>query len=63
MRKFVAGSMLGTAIAAILSACGGGGGGYGGFNNGPPPTPTLDSYVGTTGVFVAWARNTTALAR
>jgi hypothetical protein len=55
MRKFVAGSMLGTAIAAILSACGGGGGGYGGFNNGPPPTPTLDSYVGTTGVFVAWA--------
>jgi hypothetical protein len=53
MRKFVA-SVLGTAIAGILSACGGGGGGYGGNNNGPPP-PVLDSYVGTTGVFVAWA--------
>jgi hypothetical protein len=36
-----------------LSACGGGGFGYGGGGGGPPPTPT--SYVGTTGVFVAWA--------
>ena len=59
MRKFVAASVLGTAIAAILSACGGGNG-YGGSNNGPPPTPTLDSYVGTTGVFVAWADNVSA---
>jgi hypothetical protein len=51
MGKFLAASVLGTAIAGILSACGGGGG----YNNGPPPPPTLDSYVGTTGVFVAWA--------
>lgn len=53
MRNLTA-SVLGTAIAAILSACGGGNGGYQG-SNGPPPPPTLDSYVGTTGVFVAWA--------
>ena len=58
MRKSVAASALGTAIAAILSACGGGDGGYGGYNNGPPPT--LDSYVGTTGVFVAWADDASA---
>ncbi len=57
MRKFVAASVLGTAIAGILSACGGDGG-YGGYNNGPPPT--LDSYVGTTGVFVAWADDASA---
>ena len=52
MRKFVATSLLGTTIAGILSACGGGDGGYG---YAPPPAPTLDSYLGTTGVFVAWA--------
>jgi hypothetical protein len=52
MRKIVTATVLGTAIAGILSACGGGDGGYG---YGPPPTPSLDSYVGTTGVFVAWA--------
>jgi hypothetical protein len=57
MRKLVAASVLGTAIAGILSACGDGHGGYGGFNNGPP---ILDSYVGTTGVFVAWADDATA---
>ncbi len=51
MRKFVAATVLGTSIAGILSACGGDGG-YHGY--GPPP-PTLDSYLGTTGVFVAWA--------
>ena len=53
MRRFIALSVFGTAIAGILSACGGG---YGG--GGPPgggPAPTLDSYLGTTGVFVAWA--------
>jgi hypothetical protein len=61
MRKFVAASVLGTAIAAILSACGGGDGGNGGYNSGPPPTPTLDSYVGTTGVFVAWADDASAM--
>src|SRR5208283_3992097 len=33
MRKFVAASVLGTAAAGILSACGGGNG-YGGSNNG-----------------------------
>jgi hypothetical protein len=58
MRKFVAASVLGTTIAGILSACGGGG--YGGNNNGPPPTPKLDSSVGTTGVFVAWADDASA---
>jgi hypothetical protein len=57
MRKFVAASVLGTAIAGILSACGGGDGGY---NNGPPPTLTLESYVGTTGVFAAWADDASA---
>jgi hypothetical protein len=56
MRKFVAASVLGSAIAGILSACGDGG--YGGDNNGPPPT--LDSYVGTTGVFAAWADDASA---
>jgi hypothetical protein len=56
MRKIVTASLLGSAIAGVLSACGGGGGGFGGYNGGPPgPTPTLDSYLGTTGVFVAWA--------
>jgi hypothetical protein len=60
MRKFVAASVLGTAITGILSACGGGNGGYGGSNSSPPPTPTLDSYVGTTGVFVAWADDASA---
>ncbi|MGD0502274.1 MAG: hypothetical protein ABSD02_06005 [Steroidobacteraceae bacterium] len=59
MRKFVVAGVLGTAIAGILSACGGDGG-YGGYNNGPPPAPTLDSYVGTTGVFVAWADDASA---
>ena len=54
MRTIVVAGVLGTAIAGILSACGGDGG-YGGYNNGPPPSPTLDSYVGTTGVFAAWA--------
>lgn len=56
MHKFVAASVLGTTIAGI-SACGGGGnGGY----NGPPPPPMLDSYLGTTGVFVAWADDVSA---
>ena len=54
MRKFLGASVLGTAIVGILSACGGGDGGYGGYYNGPPG-PLLDSYVGTTGNFVAYA--------
>ncbi len=58
MRKLLAASVLGSAIAGILSACGGGG--YGGYNNGPPPPPTLESYLGTTGVFVAWADDASA---
>jgi hypothetical protein len=59
MRKFVVAGVLGTAITGILTACGGDGG-YGGYNNGPPPAPTLDSYVGTTGVFAAWADDASA---
>jgi hypothetical protein len=53
MRRLIAASVLGTAIAGTLTACGGGDDGGGPFGGGPPPV--LDSYVGTTGVFVAWA--------
>jgi hypothetical protein len=50
MRRQLSSIALGAAIAGTLAACGGGdGGGDGG------PGPALDSYVGTTGVFVAWA--------
>jgi hypothetical protein len=44
---------VGALLFGGLSACGGGGGYYSGGGGGPPPTAT--SYVGTTGVFVAWA--------
>lgn len=43
---------LGAVLLCSLSACGGGGG-HGGYLGGPPPQTT--SYVGTTGVFAAWA--------
>jgi hypothetical protein len=59
MRKFVVAVVWGTAITGLLSACGGDSG-YGGSNNGPPPAPTLDSYLGTTDVFVAWADDASA---
>lgn len=56
MRQFAAASVLGTVVAFCLSACDDGHGYYGGYNSyGPPPVPALDSYVGTTGVFAAWA--------
>ena len=57
MRRQLSSIALGAAIAATLAACGGGSDdGYGG----PGPGPTLDSYVGTTGVFVAWADDLSA---
>jgi len=59
MRRFVTASVLGTAIAGILSACGDGGGGYGGYGGYNNPAPILDSYIGTTGVFAAWADDVT----
>lgn len=40
------------AMLSCLSACGGGDGNS---DNGPPPPAQLNSYVGTTGVFVAYA--------
>jgi hypothetical protein len=50
MRRRLSSIALGAAIAGALAACGGGSdNGFGG------PGPILDSYVGTTGVFVAWA--------
>ena len=59
MRRLLTVLALGTAIGSGLSACGGGGGGYGGGDpgggGGSPPPPTLTSYIGTTGVFAAWA--------
>lgn len=62
MSRFIAGLMFGTTIASCLSGCGGsdssdnepglnGGGGS--------PPPALVSYIGTTGVFAAWADDTT----
>jgi len=42
------------ALTSCLSACGNSSGGGGG-----TPTPSLVSYVGTTGVFAAWANATT----
>jgi hypothetical protein len=47
-----------TTLALCLTACGGGGGddsGDGGSGSPPPPPPALVSYLGTTGVFAAWA--------
>ena len=51
------------ALALGLVACGGGGGGgsYAGSGSPPPPSspppppPAVVSYLGTTGVFAAWA--------
>lgn len=51
MRRLSSVVSLGAAIAGILAGCDGGDNYWG---NGNPP-PLLDSYVGTTGPFVAWA--------
>lgn len=53
MRRSKACTGLAAVAAGMLAACGGGSGG--GSPVGGGPTPTLDSYLGTTGVFVAWA--------
>jgi len=45
------------ALTSSISACGGSSGSGGG-----TPMPTLASYVGTTGVFAAWANATTGTA-
>jgi len=50
MRRCLSVIASSSVVLGCLSACGGGHGGWGG---GPPP-PALDSYFGTTGVFVAW---------
>ncbi|MGC1386642.1 MAG: hypothetical protein WA807_01405 [Steroidobacteraceae bacterium] len=52
MRYFTSVFVLGVTTLGALSGCGGGSGGYYGGGGGPPP---LVSYVGTAGVFVAWA--------
>jgi hypothetical protein len=58
MRRLLTILALGTAVGSGVSGCGGGGsgdgGGDGGGGGGPPP-PALTSYIGTTGVFAAWA--------
>jgi hypothetical protein len=58
MRRLMSVSVLGTAVATGIAACGGGGSGDSGSGDGggspPPPPPTLVSYLGTTGVFAAW---------
>lgn len=61
MPRLCAPLTLATLTATCLSACGGSGsddfvgnGGDGGGGGGPPP-PALVSYIGTTGVFAAWA--------
>src|SRR5579862_2307455 len=46
---------VGTTLAACLSACGGSADSADGADSGGGPVPTLVSYVGTTGVFAAWA--------
>jgi hypothetical protein len=51
MHRYLSVIASGSVVLATLSACGGGHYGGGG---GPPPPPALDSYFGTTGVFVAW---------
>jgi len=52
MRRYLSALVSGSVVLASLSACGGGHDGGGG----PPPPPSgLVSYLGTTGVFVAWA--------
>jgi hypothetical protein len=51
MRRQLTLLALSAAISGSLAACGGSDDGY----PGPGPGPALDSFVGTTGVFVAWA--------
>lgn len=50
--------VIGAGFAACLTACGGGSSGV--YIGGPPPPPPPEqvSYIGTTGVFAAWADNT-----
>ncbi len=52
MRYFTSVFVLGVTTLGALSGCDGGSGGYYVGGGGPPP---LVSYVGTTGVFAAWA--------
>ena len=52
MRYVTSVLVLGVITLGALSGCGGGPGGYYVGGGGPPP---LVSYVGTTGVFAAWA--------
>lgn len=61
MSKLSSGIVVGTAIVGCLSGCGGSsadGSGIGGGGGGNQPPP-LVSYDGTTGVFAAWADDTT----
>ena len=52
MRHLLSVALLGAAITTTLAGCSGGAGG-GSFGGGPPPG--LDSYVGDSGAFLAWA--------
>ncbi len=65
MPRLSAALALGTVTATCLAACGGSGSSNS-YNGGgppppppPPPPPALVSYIGTTGVFAAWADDTT----
>jgi hypothetical protein len=62
MRRLLTVFALGTAISGGVSGCGGGSGdgmdGGGGPPDGGGAPPTLTSYLGTTGVFAAWAEAT-----
>jgi hypothetical protein len=58
MQRLLATLTLGAAIAASMSGCGGGGGSGDSGNLGGGAPPVLTSYLGTTGVFAAYADTT-----
>jgi hypothetical protein len=58
MAQVIKGLTLGVAIVSCLSACGGGSSEVVDTGDGQSPPP-LVSYIGTTGVFAAWADDTT----
>src|SRR5215469_3068737 len=51
--------IIGMGLTTCLTACGGGSGSVDLGGPPPPPPPAQVSYIGTTGVFAAWADNTT----
>lgn len=60
MSRIIKGLILGTAMVSCLSGCGGGSSNIDdGSGPGDGQSPNLVSYIGTTGVFAAWADDTT----